>query len=659
MKNTLSIKSNCVCSCVDSIADGSNSIFIAFEIDNATNPQLKIWLNDVLKSTISLTANEINYVNISPDLFASNGVIKFQYLDSSYTGQIFTINFPEKLVGNLSVQKASDYVFTAKYTQTGSGTATTVSVKVNSTTTGAPGTDAAVTNSGNDVNVKLDFVIPRGDKGEKGDPGETGAQGPQGIQGLKGDTGATGAKGDTGAQGPKGDKGDKGDTGAQGEQGLQGPQGPQGIQGEQGPQGVKGDTGPQGPAGPKGDTGATGATGATGPKGDTGAAAGFGTPTATVDNNVGTPSVTVTASGSNTAKVFNFAFKNLKGETGAQGVKGDTGAKGDKGDTGATGATGPTGPQGVKGDKGDTGATGPKGDKGDKGDTFTYADLTDAQKTELQSAITTYYTKKSYKVAITSATNMVTIPYSEYRNGIDILTVHLNGVYCLEGVDYTRTTNGITFANTISSDNVVEFEILRSVAATTADYALLKGDPGEVTNAELLEAKKEVLQLAQDYTDDAKSDILNDFKSYPIIIPYYGQLINSSLSSFRGHGTAEINVHANNKVEVHYVVKISNASDYYNFDYGINRDFLTSTVQSILPGKVIVPVFGGVCTFYDYSSGAISQGLTGFGGIHEVYGQFWRFGRNYDGANYGAWPEDSLAEGTIIQGVCYGELVDA
>lgn len=51
-----------------------------------------------------------------------------------------------------------------------------------------------------------------------------------------------------------------------------------------------------------------------------GAAAGFGTPTATVDANVGTPSVTVTASGSNTEKVFNFAFKNLKG------VKGDPGA---------------------------------------------------------------------------------------------------------------------------------------------------------------------------------------------------------------------------------------------------------------------------------------------------------------------------------------------
>lgn len=67
-----------------------------------------------------------------------------------------------------------------------------------------------------------------------------------------------------------------------------------------------------------GANGDTGARGPQGEKGDTGASAGFGTPTATIDNNTGTPSVTVTASGENTAKVFKFDFKNLKG------AKGDT-----------------------------------------------------------------------------------------------------------------------------------------------------------------------------------------------------------------------------------------------------------------------------------------------------------------------------------------------
>lgn len=57
-----------------------------------------------------------------------------------------------------------------------------------------------------------------------------------------------------------------------------------------------------------------------GQNGDDGADAGFGTVTASVDNNVGTPSVTVTASGPNTAKEFNFAFHNLKGADGSVGT---------------------------------------------------------------------------------------------------------------------------------------------------------------------------------------------------------------------------------------------------------------------------------------------------------------------------------------------------
>ena len=64
-------------------------------------------------------------------------------------------------------------------------------------------------------------------------------------------------------------------------------------------------------------------------KGEQGTAAGFGTPIATVDSNVGTPSVVITASGSDTAKVFNFAFSNLKGEKG-DGLNWDTMTEEDK-----------------------------------------------------------------------------------------------------------------------------------------------------------------------------------------------------------------------------------------------------------------------------------------------------------------------------------------
>lgn len=160
-------------------------------------------------------------------------------------------------------------------------------------------------------------------------------------------------------------------NGSKGSTGPIGPVGPQGPQGSVGPTGPRGETGGIGPTGPIGKTG---------PTGPTGAAAGFGTPTASVDANVGTPSVTVTATGGATAKVFNFAFKNLKGNTGATGPTGKTGAigpTGPRGEIGGVGPVGPTGPKGgdggigPKGPTGPTGATGPTGPKGPTGSNVT------------------------------------------------------------------------------------------------------------------------------------------------------------------------------------------------------------------------------------------------------------------------------------------------
>ena len=65
-------------------------------------------------------------------------------------------------------------------------------ITAGSTTTGEPGTNAQVTNSGTSENAILNFTIPRG---------ETGATGPTGPQGLQGETGATGPTGPQGLQG--------------------------------------------------------------------------------------------------------------------------------------------------------------------------------------------------------------------------------------------------------------------------------------------------------------------------------------------------------------------------------------------------------------------------------------------------------------------------
>ena len=92
--------------------------------------------------------------------------------------------------------------------------------------------------------------------------------------------------------------------------GPTGPQGPRGLTGPVGPTGATGATGATGPIGPTGATGPQGEQGIQGETGATGAPAGFGTPTATITilDATATAYVNVTATGPDTAKVFNFDF---------------------------------------------------------------------------------------------------------------------------------------------------------------------------------------------------------------------------------------------------------------------------------------------------------------------------------------------------------------
>lgn len=203
--------------------------------------------------------------------------------------------------------------------------------------------------------------------------------------------------------------------------------------------GATGAQGPQGEQGAKGETGATGATPDI-------------SMTASVDANVGTPSVTITESGTAEAPSFALAFSNLKGETGA------------------TGSQGP---------KGDTGDTGPQGPKGDKGDAFTYQDFTPQELADLKQDITVYY-QKAESVYTTTGASETTIPIgiADFR-ATDILIVDVSGLNLILGSDYTISGTNIVLASPIThTGTVVHFIALRTVAAVPQDYDNLKGDDG-------------------------------------------------------------------------------------------------------------------------------------------------------------------------------------
>lgn len=241
----------------------------------------------------------------------------------------------------------------------------------------------------------------KGEKGDKGDKGDQGEQGEQGIQGEKGEKGDTGKgltilgyydsletlqssvpspePGDAygvGAanpydiyiwngvdnewvnngklQGAKGDKGEQGEQGAPGQDGAPGQPGEDGFSPiakvEQTETGAtvtitdkSGTTTATLTNGKDGAPGNDGEPGTPGEKGEPGTPAGFGEITATISDTSGTPSVTVTATGDNTAKNFAFAFSGLKGEPGEKGADGEKGDKGDPGQDGTPGTQGEPG----------------------------------------------------------------------------------------------------------------------------------------------------------------------------------------------------------------------------------------------------------------------------------------------------------------------------
>ena len=92
--------------------------------------------------------------------------------------------------------------------------------------------------------------------------------------------------------------------------------------------------------------------------------------TASIDDTIGTPSVTVTKTLEEDKINFDFDFKHLKGnqgERGEQGIQGIPGVPGERGPQGIPGVPGERGPQGIQGVPGERGPQGIPGVPGEQG----------------------------------------------------------------------------------------------------------------------------------------------------------------------------------------------------------------------------------------------------------------------------------------------------
>ena len=116
---------------------------------------------------------------------------------------------------------------------------------------------------------------------------------------------------------------------------------------------------------------------------------------------------------------------------------------------------------------------------GNSDSNFSYDDLSDEEKQKFREGLSAYQKKLTYHLGLSAGVSSFTLPDEDYRDGADIVSIHLAGIYLHEGLDYTLSGRTVTLKNPIVHPSVAEISIIRAIIINSNDYSLFKGEKGD------------------------------------------------------------------------------------------------------------------------------------------------------------------------------------
>lgn len=139
----------------------------------------------------------------------------------------------------------------------------------------------------------------------------------------------------------------------------------------------------------------------------------------------------------------------------------------------------------LKGEKGYKGDVGPQGPKGDKGDPLTFDNLTDSQKQELMTNLSTYMKKEEGSLTVTAGTTMIQTNITTYTDW-SMLFVFANGVALSKDEYEIQLTNdkyNIVLKTSPKEHMTIDYVCYNLIEFAKEDYDKLpkgpKGDKGD------------------------------------------------------------------------------------------------------------------------------------------------------------------------------------